>query len=440
MPALSLSFWALSAWWLPHAGRGRLLGAALLTSSLLAVLRLLPRHEVPPPPGWEPPPTPPPAKRPGLTPPPLAAGPSLLVLAVALSLLAPTPLWHHAPGPRLAFQTTTARLLLWRDGIPATAEPLLPLAPVGAHAPAIATLASDVSTLSGLDPAPALLLVVVAAAALLLVGLFALHATRIPPLPAAIGAVVGLAAAPWPGALAPLGEGEALLALGFALPAAALLVGHASRSSALAAGMLLAAAALAHPLVAAAVGLASAGLVRRGRPRSVGRLAHALGLALLLAAPGLWPLARALSAGEALTVLRSVRPGELPAAALGLLLAAAAAPGLGRLAGPLSPARRLAACALALVGSALLVVRLHGWIAAGQLPAATREGLVRTGDVTGPLAVVCAPEGARDWVPALAGRAAGEPGPWIPPAYADEWSRRPFRPCSALPEHAPPGP
>jgi hypothetical protein len=195
--------------------------------------------------------------------------------------------------------------------------------------------------------------------------------------------------------------------------------------------MLLAAGALAQPLVAGAVGLASAALALRGRPGSAGRLAAALALAALLAAPGLWPLARALSGGECLAVLRSVRPAELPAAAVGLLLAAAAAPGLARLAGPLSPARRLAACALALVGSALLVVRLHGWIASGQLPAVTREALTRVGKETGSLAVVCAPEAARDWVPALAGRAAGEPGPWIPAMYAEEWSARPKRPCSA---------
>ena len=178
--------------------------------------------------------------------------------AVALALLAPLPLWHHAPGPRLAFQTTTARLLLWRGAVPATAEPLLPLAPVGAHAPALATLAADVSHLSGLDPAPALLLVVVAAAGLLLVGLFALHATWAPPWVAALGAVVGLAAVPWPGALSAWGEGEGLLALAFALPAVALLVGHASRSSAVAAGMLLAASALAQPLLAAGLLLAAA--------------------------------------------------------------------------------------------------------------------------------------------------------------------------------------
>ena len=243
VPALSLAFWALTAWWPPLAGlgRGRFLSAALLASGLLALLRLLPRHEVPPPPGWTPPPAVPPPARPGLPPPRLASAASLLVLAASLGLLAPVPLWHHAPGPRLAFQTTTARLLVWRDAVPATAEPLVPLAPVGAHAPALATLAADASHLSDLDPAVSVLLVAVAAAGLLLVGLFALHATWAPPRAAALGALVGLAAAPWPGTLVPWGEGEALLALGLALPAAALLLGHASRSSAVAAAMLLAA-------------------------------------------------------------------------------------------------------------------------------------------------------------------------------------------------------
>ncbi len=99
------------------------------------------------------------------------------MLAAALALLVPLPLWHHAPGPRLAFQTTTSRLVVWRDGIPASFEPLLPLEPVGAHAPALATLAADVSLLTGVDPGKAVLAVVAAAAGLLLVGLFALHAT-----------------------------------------------------------------------------------------------------------------------------------------------------------------------------------------------------------------------------------------------------------------------
>jgi hypothetical protein len=34
-------------------------------------------------------------------------------------------------------------------------------------------------------------------------------------------------------------------------------------------------------------------------------------------------------------------------------------------------------------------------------------------------------------VPALAGRAAGEPGPWVPTVYVDEWAARAPRPCGA---------
>ena len=439
VPALSLAFWALGAWWPPLAGRGRgrVVAAALLVFALLALLRLWPRHEVPPPPGWRPPPAPPPPERPGLPPPSVTSGPSLVAVAVALSLLVPLPLWHHAPGPRLAFQTTSARLLLWRGGIPATAEPLLPLAPVGAHAPALATLAADVSHLSGLDPAPALLLVVVGAAGLLLVGLFALHATWAPPWVAALGAVAGLAAAPWPGALSPWGEGEGLLALAFALPAVALLVGHTSRSSALAAGMLLAAAALVQPLLAAGILLAVA--VRFRRQGRASRLVLAFGLALALAAPGLWPLAQSLSPGEVMAIARSVRPGELLTLAVGLALAAFFPLALVWLAEPRSRASRLATAGLAVVGAALLVARVHGWIASGQLPPDTREALARAAAETSPLDAVCAPEGAREWVPALAGREAGEPGPWIPPVYADEWAARTPRPCAARLEEFVPG-
>jgi hypothetical protein len=432
VPALSLAFWVLSAWWPPLAGlgRSRVVAAVLVASSCLALLRLLPKHEVAPPPGWTPPVVPPAPPRPGLPPAPLASGPSLLVLGLALALLLPVPLWRHAPGPRLAFQTTTARLLLWRDAVPATAEPLLPLAPVGAHAPALATLAADVSRLSGLDPALSLLLLVVAGAGLLLVGLFALHATWAPPRAAALGALLGLAVTPWPGALSPWGEGEALLALGFALPAAALLLGHCSRSSAAAAGMLLAAGALAHPLLAAVVLLLAGGVTVLGRGAATSRHAGAGGLALALAAPGLWPLARALSPREAASVALAAHPGSFAAFFVGLLVAGLAPLACLRLAAARGAGRRLVGAALALLAGLLLVARVHGWVASGQLPAPTRDALSRAAAATGPLDVVCAPEGARDWVPALAARAAGEPGPWVPAAYAEEWAQRVRRPCS----------
>jgi hypothetical protein len=431
VPALSLAFWALSAWWPPLAGpgRSRALAGSLLAFGLLALVRLLPKHEVPPPPGWAPPAAAPALPLPGRPSPPLRAFASLVIVAAALATLAPSPLWHNAPGSRLAFQTTTARLLVWRDGVPATAEPLLPLPSVGAHAPALATLAADVSHLCGRDPARSLVVVVAGAASLLLVGLFALHATWAPPRAAALGVLLGTAAAPWPAFLSPWGEGEALLALALALPAAALLAGHASRSSALAAAVLLAAAALAQPVLAALVGLVAAGAAaRRDGP---GRPGLALGLALVLAAPGLWPLARALSLRETLGALAAVPPAALLPGALGLLLAAFAPLALLPLEGKGRSAQRPIAAAVALVAAALLVARVHGWIASGQLPAATRAALARAALAAAPFEPLCAPEGVLDWVPALASRPAGDPGPWIPPVYAEEWGRRARRACPA---------
>jgi hypothetical protein len=90
----------------------------------------------------------------------------------------------------------------------------------------------------------------------------------------------------------------------------------------------------------------------------------------------------------------------------------------------------LAVVTLAVVSAAVVLVRVDTWIARGQLPAHTQAAIAHAGAATGALEVVCAPEGARDWIPALAGRQAGEPGPWIPPVYREEWAQRPRRPCS----------
>ena len=135
----------------------------------------------------------------------------------------------------MAFHTTSARLAVWRDGLPLTYEPLLPSAPFGVHAPSLPSLAADLSLLSGLDPGRAVVVAALLSAALLLVGLYALLGTRMRAGPAALGAVLGLAAAPWPGFLAMWGEGGPVLALGRGFSAAALLIGHASRPSAVAA-------------------------------------------------------------------------------------------------------------------------------------------------------------------------------------------------------------
>jgi hypothetical protein len=432
---LSLAFWAVSAWWPPFAGpgRGRVVIACLAVSLPPALLRLLPKHEVPPPPGWRAPPPPPRPLAPGRPSPRFASAASLVVLGTALGLLAPLPLWHHAPGERLAFQTTIARLLLWRDGVPATAEPLLPLEPVGAHAPAIATLAADVAHLTGLDPAAAVLAVLAGGAGLVLVGLFSLHATWAPPWAAATGALVALGVASWPAFLSPWGEGEALVALSFVLPAAALLSGRSSRSSAVAAALLLAAGALAHPLLAAvATVLAASAVLVRARPTAPAgrRVMGTLGLALVLAAPGLLPLARALSLREALAIASADRVPGLAAFAFGLLLAALAPLPFARAARRPAGSGRAALGCVAGLAALLLVLRVHGWIASGQLEERARAALSRAAREAPPLLPVCAPERVRDFVPALAGRPPGEPGAWIPPVYSDEWSRRERRPCA----------
>ncbi|MCG6928057.1 MAG: hypothetical protein LJF30_22470, partial [Acidobacteria bacterium] len=90
VPAFSVAFWTLGWWWLPLGSRSRLLGASLVLFGVLALLRFLPKHAVPPPPGYD-----------GPAPSPLVTGPltgdvprlrsrsSLLVLGVALALLVP---------------------------------------------------------------------------------------------------------------------------------------------------------------------------------------------------------------------------------------------------------------------------------------------------------------------------------------------------------------
>jgi hypothetical protein len=426
--AISLAFWTLTPWWPLFAGasRGRLLTAALAACALLSAMRLVPKHEVAPPPGYEPPPEPAVLPRPGLAPPPLASAPSLLVLGAALALLLPVPLWPHAPGPQLAFQTTAARLVMWRDALPRGLEPLLPLDAFGAHAPALATLAADVSLLTGIDPAPALVALVAAAAGLVVLGLYALDATWVEPWAAAVGTLVPLALVPWPGTLSLFGAGETFLALGFALPASTLLAGHASRSSAAAAALLYAASALAQPLVAALAGLLALAGSLRGGPRAERwrRAALTLLLALLLAAPGLLPLLRALSAREAAAIAASGQVSEIALLACFVLLAALAPRAFASLLASRRRSARPAAAAIAAAAAMLFAFRVHAWFAAGVLPESTRAALAHAAAATPPLATLCAPSHARDFVTALAGRRVGDPGPWIPALYAEEWVLR----------------
>jgi hypothetical protein len=354
----------------------------------------------------------------------------------------------------MAFHTTSARLALWRDALPGTYEPLLPLGPFGAHAPAVPTLAADVSLLTGLDPGRSVVAVAQLSAGLLLLAFFAVLGTRLPVASAALAALLGLAAAPWPRFLALWGEGGPVLALALGLAAAALLIGHSSRPSAVAAGMLLGSAVLAQPLTALAVALALAVLLGTTAPGTtrpdredasstqVGpvptrgrhdRLLIALGVAVVLAAPALVRLGHALSAREAAAVLRSPRGEEIVQFGTGLVLLALAvllAHWLGR------PRPRLGVLAAALlaVSAAVVLVSVHAAPAPGQLAARHLRSLARLAEEPRPLQAVCAPEMLVDWVPALAGRPAGasrtdRARPWVPPVFRDESRRASSPPC-----------
>ena len=132
-----------------------------------------------------------------------------------------------------------------------------------------------------------------------------------------------------------------------------------------------------------------------------------------------------------LATLTASRTHELAPFAFGLLLAVLAPLAFVRTAPRPSAAGRTAVAGATLLAGLLLVARVHGWFASGQLDARARAALSRAAAVTSPIESICAGEGERDFVPALAGRRAGEPGPWIPRVYADEWARRERRPCDA---------
>ena len=397
VPFLSLAFWALTWGWLLGASREPFLRGALLAFFLLVLLRLF---------------KPLAARRPGW--------PTVLVLVAAGLPLAAFLLWPVCPGAEMSFHSLGARLLVWRDGLPTTYEPLAPGLPFGAHAPALPALAADVSLLSGLPPAKSVLLVHQAAFGLLLIGLYALLLRRHAAPEAALAAVLTTNLARVPTAFAAFGDGGPLLALAFAVAAAAWLGPGGRRSSAVAAGTFLGASALAQPALALAAALA---LGLRLRPGNGGspvriRLGLATGVALLLAAPLLWRLARALSAGEAAAVLASAA-GAIPAA-----VAVATALVVPVLVGRCWPPRRsVAALGLAALTAVAAWRARADWLARAGAP--RPEGpdfaaIERAAARTRPLDVICIgpADGAGLWIPALAGRAVSPP--WVPLVYRDE--------------------
>jgi hypothetical protein len=165
--------------------------------------------------------------------------------------------------------------------------------------------------------------------------------------------------------------------------------------------------------------LVALAVVALAAPLAAPRLALVAGTALLFALPGLWPLAAALSAGEARAAVAGVSLADAGWLAGGLAPIALAPLAAARLEGR----GRGAVWAAALGAAVLFVVRVHLWIAAGQLPPGDLAALRRAAQGP-PLSAVCAPEAVRDWVPAIAGRPIGDPDPWIPIVYREEWAVR----------------
>jgi len=419
VPFLSLGFWEVSWWW-PIAGghsRGRFLLAVLSAAGVLLIPRLLPKRRDASDPA-------PAATRPQVR---FPSGPSILLLGVALLTLVPLMTARHAPGGAMAFHSQAALLLVWRDGLPLSYQPLLPVAPFGAHEPAMPLLAADVALVSGLDPARSVLLVALGTTGLLMLALCPLYARWTTPARAAVGAVAGVGLAPWPTPAPGLGGGESAMALAFGAAAAALLLGHRSRWSAAAAGLLLAVSAMAGPLLAPAVLLGSLITRHSGAvgPGARGRFPLATGLALTLAGPYLLRLGRAASPRELEAALADLRPSSVLCALGGLLVLSLLPVLASRLPRGRLGRDRIGAVVLGGLGAALILARTLAWVEAGRLRPDELAALEQLAVTTRPLDVVCAPDGVGDWVPSLSGRAVGGPGPWVPPVLREEAGRAP---------------
>jgi hypothetical protein len=375
VPLLSLSFWLVSWGWLAPGGPGRqrYLLVVLAFSALVSGLRLL---------------KPLGSSRP--------SWPSFMVVAAALARLLPFFSWLVPPGLDPAFSSSSALLLVWRDGLPASYLPLYPISGFGLGDSGLATLAADVSLLAGLAPYRALLLVTLASEGLLILALFAFARRFWPEAWSSLGAVTG-AAIGLLLAARPEVQGGTLLALALAVGGASLVVHARGRSVCVAAGALWAGGAAVSGLLVVGGGLAtSAPMVTKQRGRALGRLGLAVAVAVLLAGAVLWRTAAA----------RLAAPGPIPLALLVFILM-----GIPRIAPRCSSEPKgwvIGGCLVA-----TLVATLADWnlrstelrVSADEIAAAAwlRDNSRST-------EVVCAgDEAARAWVPALAGRATSKP-------------------------------
>jgi len=224
-----------------------------------------------------------------------------------------------------------------------------------------------------------------------------------------------------PVAFSAFGDGGPVLALAFAVAAAAWLGPNGSRSAAVAAGMFLGASALAQPALALAA-LVALGL--RLRPWRDGdgriRLGLAAGLAVALAAPFLVRLVGALSLAE----LEAAVPGPRQVApAVAALVVATAVPWLAR---RLWPPRRWAVLGLAGLFLAAVAGSALDWLDRGNAlrpGTAEQAAIARLAAEERPLKTVCIEPGSAGlWIPALLGRPVSHP--WTPIVYRDELAPR----------------
>jgi hypothetical protein len=249
VPAFSIAFWVLS-WGLVSAtgsGRLRFVGASLLVFLVLGALRALqPRL-------WSAP-----------------TAPALLGLATAILALVP---WLAVPvpaAPDLSFDSAVARLLVWRDGIPASFEPLVPGQRFVTDALGFQLVAADVSGLGAMPPHRAAFLVHRVGTGLLLLSLvYALaRLFAIDTGSAVVGTLLPMLLLEVAHAHLPL-DGSTDLQAAFLVLAGSLLLHRTSRSATVA-GCFFAAAAVAvaptvrHGFVAALVASVVLGAARSG--------------------------------------------------------------------------------------------------------------------------------------------------------------------------------
>jgi hypothetical protein len=304
----------------------------------------------------------------------------------------------------MSFHALSSRLLLWRDGVPSSYQPLLPLQPFGGLGIGFSALAADVSMLCGLPVHRTTLLVALAAQGLVQIALFAVLARRMPPAAAALASVLALAMAPLPQAWLSEGADPAVLALAFALAAAAL-HGRPGRSPAVAAGLLWAAALATDAPVAVAAALVGAVIALPTLRRAGAAVAITAAVALILASPALARLASVLAASDIVSVPLVGPDHVLMMLSVAIVTGAALVPtaATGRL-------RTILLCALGVASVA----------AAGRhLAAASRAVAITADDLRGMEAIalrtplletVCgAPGPVQEWLPAVAGRAASHP-------------------------------